>query len=55
MKICITGGTGFIGTNLTEYFNGVEPETEIILVDLCPPCIELRSNVRYEYADIRNC
>jgi nucleoside-diphosphate-sugar epimerase len=31
-----------------------EPETEIVLVDVVPPCIELSSKVRYVYADIRN-
>jgi nucleoside-diphosphate-sugar epimerase len=54
MRVAITGGTGFIGTNLTEYLIKTEPETEIVLVDLVPPCIELPPNVRYVYADIRN-
>jgi UDP-glucose 4-epimerase len=31
-----------------------EPDTEIVLVDLVPPCIELSKNVKYVYADIRN-
>lgn len=54
MRVCITGGTGFIGTNLTKYLMSTEPDTEIVLVDLAPPCIELSPNVRYVYADIRN-
>lgn len=54
MKVCITGGTGFIGTNLTKYLMDTEPDTEIVLVDLVPPCIELSPKVRYVYADIRN-
>lgn len=54
MRVCITGGTGFIGTNLTEYLHNTEPNTEIVLVDLVPPCIELPKNARYVYADIRN-
>lgn len=54
MKVCITGGTGFIGTNLTKYLMEKEPETEIVLVDLVPPCIEIADNVQYMYADIRN-
>lgn len=54
MKVCITGGTGFIGTNLTKYLMDTEPGTEIVLVDLVPPCIALAPNVKYVYADIRN-
>lgn len=54
MKVCITGGCGFIGTNLCKYFMEMEPDTEVILVDLCPPCVPLSSNVHYVYADIRN-
>lgn len=54
MKVCITGGCGFIGTNLTKYFMDTEPDTEVILVDLVAPCIPLSKNVKYVYADIRN-
>lgn len=54
MKVAITGGCGFIGTNLTQYLMRVEPETEIVLVDLVAPCIKLSDNVKYVYADIRN-
>lgn len=54
MRVCITGGTGFIGTNLTQYLMDVEPDTGVVLVDLVPPCIELTPNVKYVYADIRN-
>jgi nucleoside-diphosphate-sugar epimerase len=54
MRVCITGGCGFIGSNLTEYLIQTEPDTEIVLVDLVPPCIELPPNVQYRYADIRN-
>lgn len=54
MKVCITGGTGFIGTNLTLYLMETEPDTEIVLVDLVPPCIRLSPKVKYVYADIRN-
>jgi UDP-glucose 4-epimerase len=54
MRVCITGGCGFIGTNLTQYLMATEPETEIVLVDLVPPCIPLGPNVRYVYADIKN-
>jgi len=54
MRVAITGGCGFIGTNLTKYLMETEPDTEIVLVDLVPPCIELSKNVRYVYADIRD-
>lgn len=54
MKVVITGGTGFIGTNLTEHFMKHEPETEVVLVDIVPPCIALSENVKYVYSDIRN-
>lgn len=54
MRVCITGGTGFIGTNLTKYLMETEPDTEIVLVDLVAPCIELSKNVKFVYADIRN-
>ena len=53
-RVCITGGTGFIGTNLTEYFQKHEPKTEVVLLDLNIPCIELGENTRYVYGDIRN-
>lgn len=54
MKVAITGGCGFVGTNLTKYLMATEPDTEIVLVDLAPPCITLNKNVSYIYADIRN-
>lgn len=54
MRVAITGGTGFIGTNLTKYLMEHEPDTEVVLVDLVPPCIEVSKNVHYKYADIRN-
>lgn len=53
-RVCITGGTGFIGTNLTEYFQRTEPDTEVVLLDVCIPCTPLGPNTRYVYGDIRN-
>lgn len=54
MRVAITGGTGFIGTNLTSYLMRYEPDTEVVLIDLVPPCIPISRNVRYIYGDIRN-
>lgn len=54
MKVCITGGCGFIGTNLMQYLEQTEPDTEIILVDLVAPCVPLGPKTTYMYADIRN-
>lgn len=54
MKIVITGGCGFIGTNLTEYLMRTEPDSEIVLLDLVAPCIEMGPNVKFVYGDIRN-
>lgn len=54
MRVVITGGCGFIGTNLTLHFMATEPNTEVVLVDIVPPCIEVSDKVSYVYADIRN-
>jgi nucleoside-diphosphate-sugar epimerase len=54
MRVAITGGTGFIGSNLTDYLQRKEPDTEIVLIDLVAPCIPLGPKTTYVYADIRN-
>lgn len=54
MKIVITGGCGFIGTNLTEYLSRTEPDSEIVLLDLVAPSIPMGPNVSFVYGDIRN-
>jgi UDP-glucose 4-epimerase len=33
MKVVITGGAGFIGTNLARHFNEVTPDVELTLID----------------------
>ncbi|MEO5919633.1 MAG: NAD-dependent epimerase/dehydratase family protein [Pseudolysinimonas sp.] len=33
MKVVITGGAGFIGTNLALHFNEVTPDVDVVLVD----------------------
>ena len=37
MRVAITGGSGFIGTNLMLYLRRTEPETEIVIVDIATP------------------
>jgi nucleoside-diphosphate-sugar epimerase len=53
-KIVVTGGSGFIGTNLIRWFGGVEPANQIVILDLCTPSAHLPPNVTYQYGDIRN-
>jgi nucleoside-diphosphate-sugar epimerase len=53
-KVVITGGSGFIGTNLVEWFAENEPDTEVVIFDLCTPQVVLHQNSRYQYGDIRN-
>jgi UDP-glucose 4-epimerase len=54
MKVVITGGSGFIGTNLMEHFGKVEPDTEVILLDIVPPMVTMPANARFMFGDIRN-
>jgi nucleoside-diphosphate-sugar epimerase len=54
VKVAITGGSGFIGTNLMLYFAKTEPDTEVVIVDTAIPQVTMPENCRYVYADIRN-
>ena len=54
MKVVITGGSGFIGTNLMLYLAQHEPETQITIVDIVPPQVRMPKQARFVYADIRN-
>ena len=49
----ITGGSGFIGTHLIEYFLKERRYRKITVLDLVPPKIS-DSNIDYVYCDIRN-
>lgn len=35
MKILITGGLGFIGSNFTKYYLGKYKDDEVVVVDKC--------------------
>ena len=54
MRVCITGGSGFIGTNLMMYLRRTEPDTEVVIADIATPRVCLLKPERYVYADIRN-
>lgn len=54
MRVVITGGSGFIGTNLMLHLAATEPETEIVIVDTAIPQVEMPPQARYVYADIRS-
>lgn len=54
MKIVITGGCGFIGSNLAEYLREESIHNEIVLYDLALPRIKLSRNLKYVYGDVRD-
>ena len=54
MRVVITGGSGFIGTNLTRWFADHEPDTEVVVLDTAVPQIALPPSARYVYGDIRD-
>ncbi|QIG66790.1 NAD-dependent epimerase/dehydratase protein [Rhizobium phage RHph_TM16] len=54
MRVAITGGSGFIGTNLMLYLQEREPNTEIVIVDIVPPQAKMGPNTKFIYTDIRD-
>jgi len=54
MKITVTGGAGFVGSNLIKYIQRTEPDTEIVIADIATPEIDLGPNTKFIYSDIRN-
>lgn len=49
--LAITGGAGFIGSNLVDYVNTVSPETRITVID--DLSTGLRENLRHSVCDLR--
>lgn len=54
MRVAITGGSGFIGTNLMLHLQETEPDTEIVIADVAPPMAPMGPNTKFIYSDIRN-
>lgn len=54
MRVAITGGSGFIGTNLMIYLQQTEPNTEIVIVDTAIPVVPMGERTKFRYCDIRN-
>ena len=62
MKLCITGGAGFIGGNFAHYWVNTYPEDWVVVLDLLTyagnlqtlqPILD-RPNVRFVRGDIRD-
>lgn len=54
MKVVITGGSGFIGTNLMLWFGQNEPDTKVLIFDVAPPQVDMPPNAEFVYGDIRS-
>lgn len=52
-KICITGGSGFIGSNLIRIIKNISKTTEILNLDIRPPKNESQKNL-WQYCDLNN-
>ncbi|QEC78083.1 NAD-dependent epimerase/dehydratase family protein [Mucilaginibacter ginsenosidivorax] len=54
MKILITGGNGFIGTNLVEALREYQKGSDVFIIDIDSPKIELQKNELWYNIDILN-
>lgn len=59
MKVLVTGGLGFIGSNFIEYVLPIRPDWEILNIDRCDYCARVQNvtpqpRYRYIQADITN-
>ena len=53
MKYVITGGSGYIGTRLTDFLIGREDTELVAIADLRPPRFP-RANVQFHRTDVRD-
>ncbi len=53
MKILVTGGAGFIGTNCLLYLKKAEPKAELLSFDIAQPFFPV-DGVRYIHGDVRS-
>jgi UDP-glucose 4-epimerase len=54
VRICVVGGSGFVGSNLVRHLQQSEPDTEIVIADTSTPQVRMAGNTRYVYADVRD-
>jgi len=50
-KVAIVGGSGFVGSALAQY---LMPHYDVVIVDVRPPPINLKGNIEFRMADVRN-
>ena len=53
MRVLITGGSGFIGTNLISFLASSKPSLKLINLDICPPR-DITQSRFYTYCDIND-
>jgi len=50
-KVAIVGGSGFVGSVLAQY---LAPHYDVVIVDVRPPPVNLKENVEFRVADVRD-